>query len=429
LSGFAKWERDLAARLEKFPWIRTAVKETYKRFIYFFYREPGFRYWLHPDVNLLTPQQWADLPDAEGEWFFGYYDRTPWSADMQWALFHHYDGKCLNIVAVDRQSGKQYSVGATAAWNWQQGSMAQWLPGTNSHLVGFNTIDDAVLGCRIFDLDQRHDRFIPWPIQVLHPNGQEALTLNYRRLSLLGPDYGYTIEAKNFFPDQALNQDGIWRVDTKNAIGSLIISLADLAAYKYRSTMRRAHHAVNHILYSPSGERFIFLHRFIGKRGQFSRLYVSNQDGSGLHLLMDDRMVSHYHWKDDNQLLVWGRTAEKGDHYYLLNVINGESSIMGEGVLDRYGDGHCSFSPDRRWIVTDTYPDRARHQRLFIFDTHSGECITLGRFFAPWVFSGGLRCDLHPRWSPDGRWISFDSAYNGFRRTFFLDIHDIVDRI
>jgi hypothetical protein len=348
---------------------------------------------------------------------------------MKWALFHHYDGKCLNIVAVDRQSGKQYSVGATDAWNWQQGSMAQWLPGTNKQFVLFNVTENSILGCKIIDLEQRHDHFIPWPIQVLHPNGQEALTLNYRRLSLLSPDYGYAIEVKNFFPDQALKEDGIWRVDTKNAIGSLIISLADLAAYKYRSEMQRAHHAVNHIIYSPSGVRFAFIHRFIGERGQFSRLYVSNPDGSGLQLLMDDRMVSHYHWKDDNQLLVWGRTAEMGDHYYLLNVTNGDSSIMGEGILDRYGDGHCSFSTDRRWIVTDTYPDRARHQRLVLFGTHSGKCITLGRFFAPWAFKGLRRCDLHPRWSPDGRWISFDSAYNGFRRTFFLDVHDIIDRI
>jgi Tol biopolymer transport system component len=124
--------------------------------------------------------------------------------------------------------------------------------------------------------------------------------------------------------------------------------------------------------------------------------------------------------------LVWGRTEEQGDHYYLINVDDGAWTIVGESVLDKYGDGHPSYSPDRRWIVTDTYPDKARQRHLLLFNTETEELIELGRFFAPWAFDGPERCDLHPRWSPDGRHISIDSAHEGVRKSYILDVDEIV---
>ena len=145
-----------------------------------------------------------------------------------------------------------------------------------------------------------------------------------------------------------------------------------------------------------------------------------------MRLLMDQRLVSHYNWKDNTHLLVWGRMKDKGDHYYLVNVDTGETKIIGKGILDKYGDGHCSFSPDWRWILTDTYSDRARLQRLLLFDAVSGECTTVGQFFSPWSFVGKSRCDLHPRWSADGKWISIDSAHEGLRQTYFIDVDSLI---
>ena len=31
-------------------------------------------------------------------------------------------------------------------------------------------------------------------------------------------------------------------------------------------------------------------------------------------------------------------------------------------------DGHPQFSPDRKYIITDTYPDRNRKQRLILYN-------------------------------------------------------------
>jgi Tol biopolymer transport system component len=141
---------------------------------------------------------------------------------------------------------------------------------------------------------------------------------------------------------------------------------------------------------------------------------------------MDDRIVSHYHWKDEKFLLVWGRLNNKGDQYYLVNVENSKIITMKNEVLNKYGDGHCSFSPDKRWVITDTYPDRSRNQRLLLFDTINNKCTVLGKFFSPWKFIGINRCDLHPRWSPDGKLISIDSAHSGCRKTYFLDLKNFI---
>jgi len=426
LSEFNKLERTFARALERSPRLRTAIKEFYKRLVYLRFNEPGFQYELNPNASLLPPQEWAGLPQAKGEWFFGYYDKSPWSSDMNRALFHRPNGGKVAIIVLQRESKNASVIGDSDTWNWQQGSMAQWLPGSTEPRVVFNTTENGILGCRLVALEKGFNRFIPWPIQTLHPAGHEALTLNYRRLDRLRPDYGYSMKVKNFSFRQGLDEDGIWLVDLDEGTGTLVIPISDLACHKPIPEMKGAQHKVNHLIYSPSGAKFVFLYRFIGDKGKFSRLCVAKPDGSNLRLLMDARMVSHYHWRDNNHLLVWGRTREKGDHYYLVDVNNGTTEIIGEGVLDRYGDGHCSFSPDGRWIVTDTYPDRARQQRLLLFDILKEKYVTVGRFFSPWEFLDSRRCDLHPRWSPDGQWISIDSAHEGIRRTYFVDVSKIV---
>jgi len=392
------------------------------------YREKGFRYALHPDVRLITPESWAGLEESPGDVFFGYYDKSPWSRDMSKAVFHRWDGHTMAVMAVDRLDQKRILVGHAQAWNWQQGAMAQWAFHKDDVIV-FNTLADGVLGCRMVSLDGTTDRFIPWTVQCLHPGGEEALTLNYRRLQRLRPDYGYRVHAKNFSFDQSPDEDGIWRVDLDNGTGLLIISLAELSEREQVPEMEGAEHRVNHLIYSPTGDKFLFLHRYMESRGAYSRLYAARADGSELRLLMEARMVSHYHWRDQDHILVWGRTVEHGDRYYLVNVDTGERETVGAGVLDRYGDGHCSFSRDGRWILTDTYPDRARQQSLFLFDTHSGDIITVGRFFSPLSYNGVSRCDLHPRFSPDGKWISIDSAHSGRRRTYFIDMKGLSGEI
>jgi Tol biopolymer transport system component len=191
--------------------------------------------------------------------------------------------------------------------------------------------------------------------------------------------------------------------------------------------MARAHHKVNHLLYSPSGQRFAFMHRWLGPQGKFSRLYTANsKDGRELYCLADERMVSHYAWYDDEHLLAWARKNPWGDRYFLMKDQTAEFSIIGENILNKFGDGHPSFSSDRRWLVTDTYPDKARRRHLLLFNLETKKLIHLGKFLAPWRYDGPTRCDLHPRWNHKGDKISIDSVHEGFRCSYIIDVSEII---
>jgi Tol biopolymer transport system component len=152
-------------------------------------------------------------------------------------------------------------------------------------------------------------------------------------------------------------------------------------------------------------------------------LLTLNIDGSDLRCLADDDLVSHYDWRDEHQLLAWARQRGRGDGYFLFDDANGAAQLIGQGVLT--SDGHCSFSPDRRWILTDTYPDGTQHRTLLLYEWETGERIDIGRYFAPPV-NWEIRCDLHPRWSPDGRQICLDSVHEGSRQMYVLDVAAIV---
>ena len=337
------------------------------------------------------------------------------------------DNTKVEIVVFDRHEQKTTVVGTSATWSSQQGSMVQWLPASGGQKIIFNDLVEGKLAARIVSLEGKTAAIIYFPIQTLHPNGKEALSLNYKLLARLRPEYGYAVAASNFSSDRSLSEDGIWKVDLESGTGDLVISLETLIAYQPRPEMANTEHKVNHIMYSPQGTRFVFMHRWLGSEGKFSRLYVADADGSNLQLLLDERMVSHYSWRDEENLLVWARTKEKGDRYYLINIMTGDKEVIGEGILDVYGDGHPSFSPDRRWILTDTYPDKSRKQHLLLYEVATAKLIEVGSFLAPLKFSSAMRCDLHPRWSPDGYTISLDSTYQGQRMTYILNVSAIVN--
>jgi Tol biopolymer transport system component len=426
MSTYGTFERYIAQILESFPRLKPVLKQAYQQVNYWRYGKQGFTFIIHPLVKILTPEQWANVENNQECEFFGYYDITPWSEDNLKIAVHRLrqDNK-LDIIYYDRLNRKMVSLGTSNTWNYQQGSRLQWVPNTDGIL--FNDLVDGCHGTRMFSITNKKYLSFPYPTQTIHPDGDKVLTINYKRLANIGSEYGYTNSAKNFTGNEQLDQDGIWEIDTQNAQARLIICLETLMNHQPRPELYQSNHYINHLMYNPTGTQFLFIHRWEGKQGRFSRLYCADANGTNVRLLLNERLISHYCWYNNNTILVWARISPKGDHYYLVNTKDGSHQTLGEGILDAYGDGHPSYSPDRKWVVTDSYPDRARQQHLTLYKVSTKQVFELGRFFVPWYFTGAERCDLHPRWSPDGTMISIDSSHTGQRKSYILDIRNLLE--
>ncbi len=423
---YNKFERHIATTLDKYPHLKQISKFSYQRLSYLIYRKGSFTCELHPDVHMKGILKNKNNNEA----FFGYYDKSPWSYDSKYYLFHIVDKKHKDkakIGVYNCENGELNIRGETPAFNFQQGAMLRWLD-RNTYYIIYNTIENGNLSAKIKDaISGEKIKIISVPIQTVNLEGTEVLALNYKRLDKIRPEYGYSVNVKNFSSDMPYEEDGIWRINLDTGKSMLIFSLADLISLNHSNTMGKSQHKINHIMYSPSGKRFVFMHRWLGPYGKFSRLYTANNDGSDIYCLADDRMVSHYYWVDDKSLVAWARKEPIGDRYFLFKDRTGEYDIIGDGILDTYGDGHPSTSPDKKWLVTDTYPNKARIRELILFNLETKEKIVIGKFFAPCKYDGYYRCDLHPRWSPDGTKISIDSTHEGFRNSYIIDVKGIIN--
>jgi hypothetical protein len=305
--------------------------------------------------------------------------------------------------------------------------MLQWLPGGGRRVI-YNVRAGKRFGSVIHDLDSGARRELPLPVFCVTPDGKTALSVNFSRLARYRPGYGYAGVPDPFEGEMTPDGDGVWRMDMATGRHELALSVAQAAALEPAADMAGVAHRFNHVQINTTGSRFAVLHRYMRRTGQgdVTRLMTANLDGSDALVLNPNRMTSHYDWRDDRHLLAWARmpgtTVEAPKHCYLLFTDRTkEFAIVGDGVLPE--DGHCSYSPDRRWVVTDTYPDRTdRKQTLILYSPRDNRRTDIGRFLQPPQFSGEIRCDLHPRWRRDGRAVCFDSVHEGTRQMYAADL-------
>ena len=367
--------------------------------------------------------------------FFGYYDKTPWNASGSLLLAHEAAfndrppaaGDEVTVGVVRLSDGNRFvPLAKAAAWNWQQGCMLQWHPADAERLLVHNDRRRQGFVGVVRDVSGREQRVYDRPLYALAPDGRTGYSLNFARLQRHRPGYGYAGVDDEFEHEPAPARDGIFRVDLDTGASTLTVSLAQLAAFEPRAEMQGKHHWVNHIQVSPDGSRFAFFHLWHSDDGGWSvRLFTAGADGSDLQCRLDARVVSHYDWLDGDRLLIWTHLPAKGGRFAVVDCRSGRLDAVGEGVLTE--DGHCTFSPDRRWVLNDTYPDRFDMRTLMLYRYPDGPRFDIARLHSPksrWW--GEIRCDLHPRWDRSGRYVCIDSVHDGSRQMYVIDVGGIV---
>jgi hypothetical protein len=365
--------------------------------------------------------------------FFGYYDVSPFRWDASLLLAAHIPGDAepgvseMEIGYFDRQRPEHFvSAGATQSWCWQQGCRLQWFPlnecGRNN-LIFYNAFQKGAYWGRILDIRSGEVRkVLREPVYAMAPDGRTGYTLDFSRLQRLRPGYGYANLKDASRDDPAPEDRGVEAIDTATNEIRTLFSVRDLAERDPEPTMDGADHYINHLCVNPSGTRLVFFHLWIKDGRQYSRMAVCDPDGGRLHIFKGPTYVSHYWWRRDNELVCYSHTPEFKDAYILYPDFQGPERDIAPGVFS--GDGHCSYSPDGRWMLTDTYPDKDGYQDLMLYD--GTERITVMRQYCPVTGPIDARCDMHPRWSPDGSLVAVDSMAGGLRKMLVLDVSRIV---
>lgn len=365
----------------------------------------------------------------EGHTFFGYYDVTPFSKNNERLLamvlprIHRIpqpdDSMTLGFFDV-RDRGAFQRVAETTTWCWQQGCRLQWYPENENELIIYNRMVNGRYGCVIQHVNTKEEvREYCRPIYDLDGAGKWALSLNFSRLQRLRPGYGYVSLPDETEGNLCPDNDGVWLMDLRTGTFKMILSLAVLSEFESLPSMEGAEHYVNHLSFNPSGDHFMFFHLWVTNGDQYGRLIVCKRDGSEPRILEDQIRVSHYCWKSDRDLLVTVNFMNKHSQYNIYHDHSSRHTTIGQDVLTV--DGHPSYSPDGSLLLTDTYPDKYREQALLLYSTEAG-LTELGRFLLPFHFRGEYRCDLHPRWDRSGRYICIDSAHEGYRALYLLEL-------
>jgi hypothetical protein len=366
--------------------------------------------------------------------WFGYYDKCPWDGTGRYLLAHENTfadrqpkaGEEITVGMVDLKNKDVFvPLATTAAWSWQQGAMLKWLGSAADKEVVYNSMEKGEPVAVIRNVHTGKTRTLPMPIYSVTADGKRAVTLDFARSHRLRPGYGYASYTERLANDPAPDTLGVWSFELEKAKPELVVTLKQLAANKPDDRFKDCHHGVEHLVFNPGGTRFVFLHRWRAREKPWqTRVYTAKPDGTDLNLHLDTGMASHFDWRDDHTLLFWARTPKKENKFFTLDVWTDEIALVGDGVLTQ--DGHCSYSPDRKWILNDTYPDKSRLQWLMLFNPKTGRRFDLNQFHSPKEFTGPVRCDLHPRWNRDGTQVCFDGCHDPQRQVYVLDVSDVV---
>lgn len=409
---------------EQFPFIKHSVKRIYQLISYIISNE---KIRAEGSMQRVTPQNGF-------EYYYGYYDKSPWNATDRYMIALRVKQAYKSVapqeqgmvVLIDTQhANKVIEIGKTDSWNVQQGCMAQWIgPDFRKRLI-YNDCREGRYCSVIFNVQEmKEEKVLPMAVYDVARDGNFALSLDFSRLHRMRPGYGYSNLPEK--TKEALCPDDvcIWKMDLINGKVSPLFKYTEMASFEPDESMAGAEHKVNHLMISPNGRRFMVLHRWFKNGRKHTRLVTCNIDKSEMYNLSDDVFVSHCYWKNDDEILSFLRKKTTGDHYYLMRDRTHKYAMYWPNLNT---DGHCSYSPDGEWIITDTYPNRKRLAAVYLC-REDGYCKRIARVFAPFRYDNDCRCDLHPRWSRDGKKVCIDSVHEGKRALYIIPIDRFLSK-
>lgn len=352
--------------------------------------------------------------------FFGFHDKSPWSSDGTVLLGHTFEGEGVGDrwkegepVGISIFTGPNWTeripVAQTRAWNWQQGAQLQWV-GSGRRIVYNDFRNGACVGV-VRDVEAGEETLLEHPVAAVSAEGSRYASICFETFGRAMPAYGYafgpTASASTVAPCELIVRD-------LSGGPQVTVSLEDLQS---QLTPRPASEVVDffsHCLFSPNETKLLFLRRQARPNRRLrSELFCVDLEQGHVRRMQFGDMVSHFTWLSNDNALAFANTEQDGDGFYIADTETGAVSTATSRFNNR--DGHPHATPNGDRVVFDTYPDRRRYQRLFLWEKGAGRSRVLATLYSPMKFWGPSRADLHPRLREDGAYVSFDASFSGTR--------------
>ena len=363
-------------------------------------------------------------------YFYGYYDLNAYHKNGKHHLANRVnfidrlptkDDVC-ELGYIDLEANEFIKFAETTAWNFQQGALLTY------NKANYDEVYYNVRGGKydyqtcIHNLKTGEKRYTERACANISPDGKYGVAVNFNRIYDFRPGYGYSDVKDKWYDVAQPDDDGIYLVDMQTGKSKLIISIAQVLKTFPNELFPNEKFVVNHITFNTTGNRFLFLIRnFMTEEcPRWSTTLITSDLEGNMYELLHNTVVSHYHWKNEREVLFAASVANDEFGIYLLEDLTKNYTKYESPYFNR--DIHCLYSPNQKYFVGDGYPREERLSNMYLHNLETGETEIILRDFSYNFGNTDLRCDLHNRWNVKGDKISFDSTRNGKREIYEIDV-------
>ena len=313
--------------------------------------------------------------------------------------------------------------------------MFHWLPWEDGLCV-FNDMRDGKFVSVLLNWKSGEERILPRPVSAVDPTGEWAVSLNYARLRVCRPDYGYAGNGQDALLGEVWPEDdGLWLLNLKTGEERLILSVAGARDMMPDITSEDGLAYFCHTIICPDASKVFFLARTIQdfnaqmeKKGYVFKWdtvsFTIHTDGTSLRRCFPDGWKgSHFNWKDNETRAVTARWDAGESWSHTLLKVGEEEKVrhLAPGIMD--WDGHCVFSPNGQFLSSEGYWNKDGYRSWVLLRLEDEALVSLGSFLVPEKYKEQYsRCDLHARWRPDGKQMAFNSVHEGSRQVYLRDV-------
>lgn len=389
--------------------------------------------------DLLPPEKnyFFKEPIIKKGYFFGFHDISPFNMNDDKILSNKLLNSKLKAPSIgeplevgyfelDDEVTKFNRIGTTTSWNFHKGARLQWF--SNSKII-YNTSNRNRIQSVIYDTLSQTEKLLPFGIDSVSINTNVVSTFSYERLEKFMPGYGYKgCEDFGYIKEKAPEHSFLKVLKPLHDEILLELNLREIASLDQIDDFNKKDlfHYVTHSSFSKSGRFFSILHRAVSPENvqkRISRLIVFDLSSKTHFIPNTSGMVSHYVWNDNDEILAYCNVNDQDGHY-LISVFKQSIQPIFPEILN--SDGHQSFL-NNDIFVTDTYPNKKRMSSIYLGNIRTKEISKIIQIHSPKNFQttnfyNHIACDLHPRVSFSGKYLSFDGVEDNIRSHFIIKL-------